>query len=60
MTNEELIKELWNCRNELCLKCGRYERSHLGACDGCRYNERNMEKYKKGGAENDSISKIKC
>ena len=48
MTNEEIIKELWNCRNELCLKCERYKRSHLGACDDCRYNRKNMEKYKRG------------
>ena len=26
-----------DCRNELCLKCGRYTEKHLGACDGCRW-----------------------
>lgn len=44
MTNKELIKELWNCRNELCLRCGKYEK--LGACDDCRYNAVNMMKWK--------------
>lgn len=24
-------------RNELCLKCGNYQREHLGACNGCRW-----------------------
>lgn len=23
--------------NELCYKCGQYQREHLGACDGCRW-----------------------
>ena len=32
-----LRKELKNCRNELCLKCGNYHESYAGACDGCRY-----------------------
>ena len=32
-----LRKELKNCRNELCLKCGNYREAHNGACDGCRY-----------------------
>ena len=26
-----------DCRNELCMKCGRYTEKHLGACDGCRW-----------------------
>ena len=30
-------RELKQCRNELCLKCGQYKDAHLGACDGCRY-----------------------
>ena len=47
-SNEELIKELWNCRNELCLRCGKYENAHKGACDDCRYNRENMKKYKRG------------
>lgn len=32
-----LMSELKNCRNELCLKCGRYKEAHNGACDDCRY-----------------------
>jgi len=32
-----LKSELKNCRNELCLKCGAFSMSHLGACDDCRY-----------------------
>ena len=46
MTKEEILKELWNCRNELCLKCGRYRERHLGACEDCRYNFEHMEKWK--------------
>lgn len=30
------IKDL---RNELCLQCGNYERSHLGACNMCRWRK---------------------
>ncbi len=37
--NERLKKELENCRNELCLLCGRYRERHLGACDGWRWKE---------------------
>ena len=32
-----LRKELKNCRDELCLKCGNYNEAHNGACDDCRY-----------------------
>lgn len=32
-----LQKELKNCRNELCQKCGNYHESYAGACDSCRY-----------------------
>ena len=28
-----------DCRNELCLKCGKYKTAHEGACDGCRWKE---------------------
>lgn len=24
-------------RNELCIKCGRYNQAHNGACDGCNW-----------------------
>ena len=37
MTRDELIRNLKDCRNELCLNCGRYRNSHNGACDGCRW-----------------------
>lgn len=47
MTKEEIIKELWNCRNELCLKCERYKEAYRGACEDCRYNFVNMEKWKR-------------
>lgn len=42
----EIIKELWNCRNELCLKCEKYHDAWKGACNDCRYNFENMEKWK--------------
>ena len=32
-----LKSELKDCVNELCLKCGNYHESYLGACDGCRW-----------------------
>ena len=35
--NSKLQRELNDCRNELCLKCGKYSEAHLGACDGCRW-----------------------
>ena len=34
-----LNSELRDCRNELCLECGKYKRRHIGACDGCRWME---------------------
>jgi hypothetical protein len=34
---ESLKEDLKVCRNELCLKCGDYKQKHLGACDGCRW-----------------------
>ena len=27
------------CRNELCMKCGRYITAHLGACDKCKWRK---------------------
>ena len=36
-TIESLQKQLAGARNELCIKCGRYKESYLGACDGCRW-----------------------
>jgi 7-cyano-7-deazaguanine synthase in queuosine biosynthesis len=33
----EDASNLKDCVNELCLKCGNYHESYLGACDGCRW-----------------------
>lgn len=51
MTKEEILKELWNCRNELCLRCGNYHEAHKGACEDCRYNSKNMKRWKEGSDE---------
>jgi len=32
-------RDLKDCRNELCLKCGDYKFAHKGACDGCRWKD---------------------
>ena len=32
-----LQQEVRHCRNELCLKCGKYRDAHLGSCDYCRF-----------------------
>lgn len=37
---ERLRRDLKDCRNELCLRCGEYKTAHLGSCDGCRWKER--------------------
>lgn len=37
---ERLQRDLKDCRNELCLYCGKYKERHNGACDGCRWKER--------------------
>lgn len=44
MVNDEKLNELISsrnllssCRNELCLKCGKYKNEHLGACKDCRW-----------------------
>lgn len=34
---ERLRRDLKDCRNELCLYCGKYKERHNGACDGCRW-----------------------
>lgn len=31
--------------NELCEKCGEYQREHLGACNGCRFLDRRHAFY---------------
>lgn len=35
----KVSKELKDCRNELCLKCGEYRTRHLGSCNDCRWME---------------------
>ena len=37
--NKKLRRDLKDCRNELCLKCGSYREAHKGACDGCRWKD---------------------
>ena len=34
---ERLRRDLKDCRNELCLRCGQYKQKHSGACEGCRW-----------------------
>ena len=36
---ERLKKQLSECKNELCYRCGDYKMRHKGACDGCLYRE---------------------
>ena len=36
---QKMERDLRDCRNELCLRCGSYREKHLGACDGCRWKE---------------------
>lgn len=36
---ERLRRDLKDCRNELCLRCGDYKMAHKGACDGCRWKD---------------------
>jgi hypothetical protein len=36
---KDLQMELIHCRNELCVKCGKYKEAHDGACNGCRYGD---------------------
>ena len=35
--NSKLQRDFNDCRNELCLRCGNYLESYLGACEGCRW-----------------------
>ena len=32
-----ILRDLLDCRNELCLRCGSYKTAHLGSCNGCRW-----------------------
>lgn len=34
---DRLLDIIYDLKNELCLKCGKYELAHEGACDGCRW-----------------------
>ena len=36
---ERLKTDLHDCKNELCLYCGRYKQIHKGACEGCRWRD---------------------
>lgn len=36
---DRVRSECKDCANELCYRCGAYEREHLGACEGCRWLE---------------------
>ena len=36
---DRLDSDLRDCKNELCLLCGRYKTRHNGSCDGCRWLE---------------------
>ena len=36
-----LEAEKSNLRNELCAKCGRYHTAHDGACNGCKWRNKN-------------------
>lgn len=40
---ERLRRDLKDCRNELCLRCGAYKQRHNGACDGCRWRSDKQE-----------------
>ena len=33
----QTMKDYVTCRHELCVLCGKAEKRHLGACDGCRF-----------------------
>lgn len=37
--NATLKSDLYNCKNELCFKCGDYKMRHKGACDDCRWRD---------------------
>lgn len=39
MAPEDMLRNLRDCVNELCLRCGSYREEHLGACDGCRWKQ---------------------
>ena len=43
MSVADLKRNLKDCRNELCLRCGEYRMAHKGACDGCRWKNEERE-----------------
>lgn len=36
-TDPKIINAIETLRIELCIKCGKYRNSHLGACNGCQW-----------------------
>lgn len=36
---EQLKRDNEDLKNELCYRCGYYRRSHLGACNGCKWKD---------------------
>lgn len=34
---EKYKRQLKDCVNELCYRCGKYQNEHLGACSGCKW-----------------------
>lgn len=34
---EKYKRQLKDCVNELCYRCGDYKEEHLGRCNGCRW-----------------------
>lgn len=41
MTVDELKRELKDCRNELCYRCGSYRSADTNACQWCRWRLNN-------------------
>ena len=46
---------LIECINELCIKCGKYESEHMGACDHCKWYEMKTKGYCSGMKKNMSM-----
>lgn len=46
---QEAERNLKDCVNELCVKCGAYRNAHIGACNGCRWDGLKDRLY--GGCE---------
>lgn len=41
---ETLRRDLYQCRNELCLYCGKYKERHKGACEDCYWLNRGVSR----------------